>query len=245
MAKAGRGLLAVKTVADVAKLPTLLADRRALDRTSDVPGILRRLCRPAGKSHIVADQVPGEIEGLAALVAERRPSVVVEIGTSKGGTLYLWSRLAREGALVVSIDMPNFSFGSVRAVNRWVYRGFGAARGVEVRPLAADSHAPETRAELERILAGRAVDFLFIDGDHSYAGVKADFEAYGRLMAPDGIVAFHDIAFPPGGWIDVQRFWREVERGPHRTRTFVADGPEPRGIGVVFLGERRVPVPAG
>jgi hypothetical protein len=33
---------------------------------------------------------------------------------------------------------------------------------------------------------------LFIDGDHSYEGVKLDFELYSKLLAPKGVVILHD-----------------------------------------------------
>jgi hypothetical protein len=36
------------------------------------------------------------------------------------------------------------------------------------------------------------IDFLFIDGDHSYEGVKTDFELYSKLLSDQGIIAIHD-----------------------------------------------------
>ena len=36
------------------------------------------------------------------------------------------------------------------------------------------------------------VEFLFIDGDHSYQGLERDWRAWRRYIAIDGIVAFHD-----------------------------------------------------
>lgn len=36
------------------------------------------------------------------------------------------------------------------------------------------------------------IDILFIDGDHSYEGVKLDFELYSKLLTPKGIVILHD-----------------------------------------------------
>lgn len=41
------------------------------------------------------------------------------------------------------------------------------------------------------------LDLLFIDGDHSYEAVKADWDAYKALLQPNGVVAFHDY-----GWAD-------------------------------------------
>jgi hypothetical protein len=37
------------------------------------------------------------------------------------------------------------------------------------------------------------IDYLHIDGDHSYKGVKKDFELYSSIMAENGIITIHDI----------------------------------------------------
>ena len=36
------------------------------------------------------------------------------------------------------------------------------------------------------------IDFLFIDGDHSYDGVSKDFNLYSTIMEKNGIIAIHD-----------------------------------------------------
>ena len=36
------------------------------------------------------------------------------------------------------------------------------------------------------------IDVLFIDGDHSYEGVKLDFELYSKLLSPKGVILLHD-----------------------------------------------------
>ena len=36
------------------------------------------------------------------------------------------------------------------------------------------------------------IDLLFIDGDHSYEGVKKDFELYTKILNPNGLVLIHD-----------------------------------------------------
>lgn len=39
----------------------------------------------------------------------------------------------------------------------------------------------------------RPLRVLWIDGDHSYAGTKTDFDCFARHLAPGGIIAFHDV----------------------------------------------------
>jgi len=41
----------------------------------------------------------------------------------------------------------------------------------------------------------RRIDLLFIDGDHSLEGVRADFELFRPWMSPDGLVIFHDTSW--------------------------------------------------
>ncbi len=41
-------------------------------------------------------------------------------------------------------------------------------------------------------LAARRVDFVFVDGDHSWAGIESDWNAWSGKVVPGGIMAFHD-----------------------------------------------------
>jgi predicted O-methyltransferase YrrM len=42
------------------------------------------------------------------------------------------------------------------------------------------------------------IDLLFIDGDHSYEGVKADWETYRRFLKQGSVVVFHDFGWAEG-----------------------------------------------
>ena len=56
-------------------------------------------------------QRPSEIRSLLTLLAERKPAVIVEIGTASGGNLFLFTRVAANNALIVSIDLPAGELG--------------------------------------------------------------------------------------------------------------------------------------
>src|ERR1700722_14200166 len=58
-----------------------------------------------------AVQKTTELSSLLQVVRAASPRVVVEIGTADGGTLYAFCKVAREGALLVSIDLPGGDFG--------------------------------------------------------------------------------------------------------------------------------------
>ena len=63
----------------------------------------------------------------------------------------------------------------------------------------------ETGADAARGLAARLVgrvEFVFIDGDHSYDGLRADWEGWSELVAPGGSIALHDSRSSPVRPID-------------------------------------------
>jgi predicted O-methyltransferase YrrM len=189
----------------------------------------------AGDNFLQTCQVRSEILELTSLFAERRPKTVVEIGTAHGGTLFLWCRLAPPDATIVSLDLPGgIHGGGYPYWKSFIYRRFpiGSQR---LHLLRGDSHKPEMFARLKSILPGDGkVDFLFIDGDHTYEGVKQDFEMYSGLVRPGGLIVFHDICkHPDRVKCDVDRFWQEV-KNERRAREFVHDINQGTcGIGVI------------
>jgi predicted O-methyltransferase YrrM len=207
-------------------------DDRGLDRALDFVffsdrGLLRPLQRRS------------EIHGLLVELTGREPAVVVEIGTASGGNLFLFTRVAAADAVIASIDLPAGNFGGGYGLWRVpLYRSFAMARQ-RVHLIRSDSHARSTFERLKRVLEGRPIDFLFIDGDHSYEGVKRDFELYHPLVSPSGLIALHDIvAHPPGSGCEVDRFWREV-RQVGNWREIVADRDSQfAGIGVIASDPR-------
>lgn len=59
------------------------------------------------------------------------------------------------------------------------------------------SERPRFEAELDK-LCPNGIDFVFIDGDHSYPGVKNDFEIVYPRLTTAGMIAFHDTLFVDG-----------------------------------------------
>jgi cephalosporin hydroxylase len=180
-----------------------------------------------------------ELAPLLALLRRRSPRVVVEIGTAAGGTFYAWCGVADPEAVLVSIDLPGGPFGGgYTRDDVSTFRGYGRAEQ-RLHFIRADSHASETRSLLETILNGNEIDFLMIDGDHTYDGVRRDFEMYAPLVGDGNPIAFHDtLRHPDGSSCEVERFWNEI-RGDYRHVEFADLGPDPLapqygGIGVLY-----------
>jgi len=184
---------------------------------------------------IKPSQIKEEFLGLLGLVRKRKPKVLMEIGTNMGGSLYMLAKAAPEDATIISIDLPGGKYGGGYPLWKMpLYRSFARAKqGIHL--IRGDSHKAGTLEKAKGMLAGRKVDFLFIDADHSYAGVKRDFEMYGPLVANGGVIAFHDIVVHPmGAYCDVNRFWARIKRS-HRHVEMVKDwGQRGFGIGVIF-----------
>ena len=73
---------------------------------------------------------------------------------------------------------------------------------------------------------------MFIDGDHTYDGVKADFEMYSPLVRKGGLFALHDICLhPPVMDCHVDKFWAELRQKYSSTTEFV-ENPKQGGFGI-------------
>jgi predicted O-methyltransferase YrrM len=183
-------------------------------------------------------QVRKEITDLLEFLDSFKPKIVFEIGTMNGGTLFLFSRIASKDAALISVDLPWAKFGyGYPKYKIPMYESF-LMPGQKLHLLRADSHALSTLNQLKVILDGKKIDFLFLDGDHTYNGVKKDFEMYNSMVRKGGIIAFHDIApHPPETGCDVYRFWNEVKKQyPDSCREFVEDWKQGwAGIGILKI----------
>ncbi|HEY4109838.1 class I SAM-dependent methyltransferase [Puia sp.] len=62
-------------------------------------------------------------------------------------------------------------------------------------------------------------DFIFIDGDHSYDGIRKDWEVFPDKLKPGGVMALHDTTTIPadGGYVqDSVRYYNDVIRHDNR-----------------------------
>jgi cephalosporin hydroxylase len=203
------------------------------------PGLWASLKVARDAQRVGAMQKLRELAPLIALVRRQAPRVVVEIGTARGGSLYAWCRAAAPDATVVSIDLPGGPFGGADTpADVEIVRRYGRP-GQQLHFLRQDSHDPQTLARLESILGGREIEFLMIDGDHTYAGVKRDFEMYSPLVGTRRPIALHDVVpHPAVPACEVDRFWNEIKAN-RRHVEFIdrADGAAAMqygGIGIVY-----------
>lgn len=123
--------------------------------------------------------------------------VILEIGSHKGKSTVILARAAAFAGAgrVVAVDPltspaatdPDLRGAlSVRPQFEATLERAGVRDRVEFHPM--------TSAELAaRWDPDRKIRLLWIDGDHTYVGARADFDAFARFLADGGIIAFHDV----------------------------------------------------
>ncbi len=158
-------------------------------------------------------QIKEEFIELLKKYVELNPKYILEIGTANGGSLFCFCKLASDDATIISIDLPGGSFGG--GYPKWkssIYQAFAKPKQ-KLYLIRGDSQNIETFKKVLKILNGERIDFIFIDGDHSYNGVKNDFKLYSSLVKHKGFIVLHDIA-PNGDPIlvgGVPKFWSELK----------------------------------
>jgi predicted O-methyltransferase YrrM len=187
-------------------------------------------------------QNPMEIEELYRIVCELKPERVLEIGTARGGSLYLWTQSAASDATIVSVDLPEGQFGGAYPACRLPFYQAFKRQNQKLYLLRKDSHQTNTVEEVICLFNQKPIDFVFIDGDHTYEGVKSDFLNYGPLVRPGGIIGFHDILPRPDlPAIQVDRFWNEIKEKYNIKEIIGPDGSGRKiGIGLIHVGKSGV-----
>lgn len=150
----------------------------------------------------------GEFASLVTLASDEDCKHILEIGAGNGGTSWAWSRFA---TTVVSVDLPNGPWGGkdISAVVAYISQ----TSKCTFTYVPGNSHHNDVFCKAKALVTPtKGVDLLFIDGDHSYEGVKEDYLTYAPLVRPGGLVAFHDIVqHAPESGCEVKRFWDEIK----------------------------------
>ena len=142
---------------------------------------------------------PNDIEALNKLMETYicRNMLIAEIGTWKGCSASIMARrLQKVGGQLFVIDHWKGSNGFQKeASNRDVYSIFKSNMVAEnlwdiVHPLVMDSKTAS------KIFRDDILDFVYIDGDHSYEAVKLDISSWLPKLKVNGVMVGHDYYEP-------------------------------------------------
>lgn len=126
-----------------------------------------------------------ELEQLVKEIGDRKFDSLCEIGIADGGTLWLFSHLfANRGATFTCID------NDIRPLTLKVIEAIEESMQIKFIILHGDNMLMKPCAY--------NIDFLYIDGNHSFEGVMHDYKTHFPSVLPGGFVAIHDTLLMEG-----------------------------------------------
>lgn len=177
-----------------------------------------------------------EIYKLLRLINQKKPKTICDIGSAGGGTLRLFCHYAHPQARIITIDLNN------NTLRQKSYPHL-AQKGQQITIFQGSSYDPKTIDYVKQWLRNELFDFVFIDGDHEYDGVKKDFLAYSALTNKGGLIGFHDIvpdhktvhgSATPGYAGGVHKLWEELRLKYPEHEEFIQDSDQDgQGIGLI------------
>lgn len=128
---------------------------------------------------------------LYGLVRSGKPQVVVEIGSARG-----------RSACFMGMALKENGSGRLYAIDPHTRTEWNDEDSIDTYEVLANNVTRLRLQEQIQILRNTsdrvaqnwslAIDILFIDGDHSYEGVKRDWKLFSPFVKPFGGVVFHD-----------------------------------------------------
>lgn len=141
-----------------------------------------------------------EMEYIATIAAKSK--VIVEIGSYKGRSTLALAQ--NTDGIVYAVDhwegSPEHQSELANYPKGWLFDEFTVnMEGItNVHPISRSS--VQTAVWFKS--TGKTADFVFVDGSHDFANVKADIEAWLPILSDGGIMAGHDFG---DGWPDVEK----------------------------------------
>ena len=177
-----------------------------------------------------------EIKKMLSILGDQKVRLMLEIGTANGGTLFLFTRMLEPNAKIISLDLPGGQFGGGYEKFKIHFFSKFAIKNQRIFLIRGNSHSKKSMSAVKSIVKEQQLDFLFIDGDHSYLGAKTDFLMYSPLVRKGGLIAFHDICKGPYDSVgEVNKFWNEVKKGYKNEEIIQNNSQEGFGIGVLYV----------
>lgn len=89
-----------------------------------------------------------------------------------------------------------------------------------------------TTKEFAKKIPRKRYQYIYIDGDHSYDGVKLDYKLFWPKLDSGGFMCFHDIiatGYLDKGKFGVKKFWSELTSG----HSIIFPFPDSAGLGML------------
>lgn len=125
----------------------------------------------------------------------------VEVGSFVGGSMcYLGQRLKVENKNIDLISVDNWEFDNINIEHMSLVHNINSYYdtfidnvnkcGIKVKTIISDS------IKASELFDDQSIDFLFLDGNHSYPYVENEIKAWLPKMKKDSIISGHDFSDP-------------------------------------------------
>lgn len=164
-----------------------------------------------GVSHPETQTTPREREALAKYASGA--ATVVEIGGFEGVNTVILSKAMRKDGKTFGID-PFFKGGLGLSYHKMIAETHLKRNKVRDHVFLIEKFSFDAISDIPA-----KVDFIFIDGDHSWEGISKDWPLYADKLNHGGIMALHDTSVidADGGYVqDSVRYYNEVIRHDDR-----------------------------
>lgn len=154
---------------------------------------IERVALPIGAiNELSGHQNKVDLLYVCAVAAHRKAKSIFEFGTYQGRTTYHLA-LANNDVHVTTLDMPPKPDWAYAKYNGIYFRDTEQAS--RISQLFQDSRDLDTTPHREKY------DFVFVDADHTYEGVKNDTLKAFEMLKPGGAIMWHDYAPKSAGLV--------------------------------------------
>lgn len=192
-----------------------------------------------------------EIVPLWELYLRARPKVVVEIGVAQGGTWAAWCYLGQHDATIIGIDRCvddcrprngdpcHYDIAPPTNMSTMQGGGMHAHKKGNQRIVAINGWSTEesTLNQLNNVLDGRKIDWLWCDSSHQEEKFRVEFPMYFPLVAEGGVYCTHDVQESSHPDVTKWKEWRKIKASFDYSACFEFLGgkdADSYGIGVII-----------
>jgi hypothetical protein len=169
-----------------------------------------------------------------ALVRNIKPAHILCVGSKQGFIPAILALACKDNGRG-HVDFVDAGYDKTNPIHHWGGAGFW--NNINIRShfgkIGVAKHITSfimTTSKFVKKYPKRRYDYVYLDGDHSYLGVKKDFKYFWPKLTSGGFIALHDISehgMLSKGEYGTGRFWKEM---PNKNKiTF----PFSSGLGIV------------
>jgi hypothetical protein len=157
-----------------------------------------------------------------AFIRQQKPNKLLCIGSRHGFVPAIMAQACKDNG-IGKVDFVDAGFDSTNQ-NHWTGVGYWLTKKGKncFKEFKLEKHIKlfvQTTQDFAKKYPKNRYDYIYIDGDHSYKGVKTDFKLFWPKLNKEGLMLFHDISITKTldeGEYGVWKLFKELKKQhPH------------------------------